>query len=664
MTNFVATGGVNTFTGAPGELDTFTFTAGTANSGDKFDGFDQTDAIVIAAGEMVDFTAVGRNFFSIEELRLAGSTAIFASTQLDGNAGGLPLALAVAGDGLDSSADTIRIDMATGALLNLSQWTFSHWNASQDRIRIFDTAAGNETITGSSADDTVTVTGGSDKVTLSAGTSDDELVIDYGSSTLSITNTAANAIGDGGSNHVEFSGVQRFTIKTGSGDDNIVAGSGDNSITGGAGNDTIDGRGGSNDTAVYFGGWKDYTIALAGTQTIVTDGRGGPHADGTDGVSNVEKFKFSNGTFTAAQVFNDAPTDISLSSATVADGAHSGATVGTLSWDDADIPLGDNPTYTVLGTSPFAIVAGTNTLVLAGPAGSVYHHDTTPTLTASIRVTDVHGASFDKDFVITVIAASNQPPTAVRIFDDAGNPITTTTVAENTATASHVKVGGIAVIDDGAGTNGLSLTGADKSFFEIVGTLLYLKAGTHLDFESKASYKVAVTAFDTGTGGSVTSATYTLKVGNVSPETVNGTSGDDSLVGGSDRDIISGGLGRDVLTGAGNADVFDFDTAGDSSKKSAKSDLITDFGHAIDRIDLSTIDANGSKAGDRAFKLLKHEGAHFTGKAGQLLYDQIDKKGTDHDTTVVKGDIDGNGKADFAISFTGLIDFSKADFVL
>ena len=75
-------------------------------------------------------------------------------------------------------------------------------------------------------------------------------------------------------------------------------------------------------------------------------------------------------------------------------------------------------------------------------------------------------------------------------------------IAENTSTATHIKVADIAVTDDGLGTNNLSLSGADASSFEIVGTGLYIKAGTALDFETKASYSVAVTVDAASTTGS------------------------------------------------------------------------------------------------------------------------------------------------------------------
>ena len=86
-----------------------------------------------------------------------------------------------------------------------------------------------------------------------------------------------------------------------------------------------------------------------------------------------------------------------------------------------------------------------------------------------------------------------------------------TTIAENTSTASHIKVADINVTDDALGSNTLALTGTDAAFFEIVGNALYLKAGTVLDFESKSSYAVAVTVDDPTLGGEpdAISTTYT-----------------------------------------------------------------------------------------------------------------------------------------------------------
>lgn len=146
--------------------------------------------------------------------------------------------------------------------------------------------------------------------------------------------------------------------------------------------------------------------------------------------------------------------------------------------------------------------------------------------------------------------------------------------------------------------------------------------------------------------------------GSAFAETILGLGGNDVINAGAGIDLIRAGLGADTQTGGPGADTFDFDASAEIGKKKSSHDLITDHEAGVDKISLSTIDANGSKKGDKAFKFLKKEGAKFTGKAGQLAFDQ--KKGS----TFVQGDIDGNGKADFKLELAGLIDLTKADFVL
>jgi serralysin len=110
------------------------------------------------------------------------------------------------------------------------------------------------------------------------------------------------------------------------------------------------------------------------------------------------------------------------------------------------------------------------------------------------------------------------------------------------------------------------------------------------------------------------------------------------------------------------ADRFDFNAIGES-KSGRGRDIVTDFTRGEDKIDISTIDANGSASGNGAFTLLA-EGAGFNGKKGALTWHQEDRSGTAADVTLVEGDINGDGKADFHIEFTGLIDFSSGDFIL
>jgi hypothetical protein len=79
--------------------------------------------------------------------------------------------------------------------------------------------------------------------------------------------------------------------------------------------------------------------------------------------------------------------------------------------------------------------------------------------------------------------------------------ITTTTLPENTNTSSAIKIADIAITDDALGTNVLSLSGADATLFQIVGSELFLKAGVVLDYETNPSLNVTVEVNDSAIGG-------------------------------------------------------------------------------------------------------------------------------------------------------------------
>jgi uncharacterized protein YjiK len=102
----------------------------------------------------------------------------------------------------------------------------------------------------------------------------------------------------------------------------------------------------------------------------------------------------------------------------------------------------------------------------------------------------------------------DQAPTAVALTHQ------TTSLAENSSTATRVKVANVEVADDGIGNNGLTVTGPDASCFEVDSNGLYLKAGTALSAASKPSYTVSVAVDDTTVGASpdATSAPFTLTV--------------------------------------------------------------------------------------------------------------------------------------------------------
>ena len=156
-----------------------------------------------------------------------------------------------------------------------------------------------------------------------------------------------------------------------------------------------------------------------------------------------------------------------------------------------------------------------------------------------------------------------------------------------------------------------------------------------------------------------TSGANTLN-GGIDNDVIFGLAGNDKLNGGAGGDHITGGKGRDIMTGGSGADDFDFNSAKEMGRTSSSRDRITDFKHGTDNIDLSTIDANGSAAGNAAFKFLAKEGASFTGVKGQLHWLQIDVAGTANDKTLIEGDVNGDRHADFQIEPHRLEDYSPS----
>src|SRR5262245_25282083 len=102
---------------------------------------------------------------------------------------------------------------------------------------------------------------------------------------------------------------------------------------------------------------------------------------------------------------------------------------------------------------------------------------------------------------------TNLAPTAVTL----NSPVSS--IPDNTLTTTALKLADIIVTDDGLGNNHLSVTGADASFFQIIGTALFLKAGTVLNHTTKPSYNVTVNVDDTTVGATPDATTnYTLTI--------------------------------------------------------------------------------------------------------------------------------------------------------
>jgi Ca2+-binding RTX toxin-like protein len=168
-----------------------------------------------------------------------------------------------------------------------------------------------------------------------------------------------------------------------------------------------------------------------------------------------------------------------------------------------------------------------------------------------------------------------------------------------------------------------------------------------------------------GDTGSDTVTGFENIIGGSSDDFMFGSSGANALSGGGGADNLSGLGGRDILTGGANGDIFHFTSLSDSGPKASQRDVIIDFTQGSpgvgDVIDVSAIDAKSgaSNPGNDDFTFIGV--SNFTGVKGQL------RESFSNGNTIVSGDVNGDGHADFSIALKGhflLSGLPGDDFVL
>lgn len=198
------------------------------------------------------------------------------------------------------------------------------------------------------------------------------------------------------------------------------------------------------------------------------------------------------------------------------------------------------------------------------------------------------------------------------------------------------------------GTVNVSLTGLNLSVKKVAEVIQ-----TWHTADDRALVKAMLKGNDTLSGGVYADVLFGYE-GN---DKLYGRGGNDTLRGGAGDDQIYGGAGRDHLAGNSGKDTFIFKSVKDSTVASTGRDTIYDFKSSEgDRIDLAAIDANWQLSGDQDFKFIGTQGFHK--KAGELRYD---KKASD---TYIYGDVNGDGKADFAIHLDDAVTLGRYDFIL
>jgi Ca2+-binding RTX toxin-like protein len=144
---------------------------------------------------------------------------------------------------------------------------------------------------------------------------------------------------------------------------------------------------------------------------------------------------------------------------------------------------------------------------------------------------------------------------------------------------------------------------------------------------------------------------------------LDGRVGDDTLYGELGDDILIGGPGTDVMLGGRGADRFDFRHVDETGLGEGNRDVIGDFSTVYDILHFGLMDADSTRSGNQAFAFIGT--AEFSGIAGELRYrSDVPPEGSSSPITIVSGDVDGDGVADFEVQLYGSLTLTAADFIL
>ena len=135
-----------------------------------------------------------------------------------------------------------------------------------------------------------------------------------------------------------------------------------------------------------------------------------------------------------------------------------------------------------------------------------------------------------------------------------------------------------------------------------------------------------------------------------------GSSAADTFKGDANANWFQGGLGKDTFTGGSGRDLYDFNAVAESGITTTTHDVITDFDHLTDDIDLMGIDADSTVAGNQAFHWVGS--AAFTGTPGELGFF------TSGGDTIIRASTDTDSPGEFQIRLTGMKALTVDDFFM
>lgn len=423
-------------------------------------------------------------------------------------------------------------------------------------------------------------------------------------------------------------------VNGGQGDDTIVGNDVANQLRGGDGSDTI--SGGAGNDLIFGGAGADTQNGNAGNDTFTAGSDiGNDTFNGGDGIDQV--------TYLAAKAAVTVNLAVQTASGTTAGDA---AKVGSDTLVSIESVIGSAFGDKLTGSAGNDIFNGGlgDDRILGGTGIDTVSY---ATATAGVTVN------------LAVVGAQNTR---------AAGMDTLASIENLTGSAfNDILRGGKSanILDGGKGADAMTGgTGNDTYRVDNAGDTITELASEGTDLAvSSVSYALAAAVENltlTGTAainGSGNGLANMLR-GNDAANVLSGGGESDRLFGGAGSDGLTGGAARDIMTGGSGADTFVFANGDFAGLKSSTCDQIVDFSQAEgDRIDLSAVDANtvGGGAND-AFAFI---GSDAFGKiAGQLRFATLSS------ATILQGDTNGDGIADFWIRLNGAPALAQGDLVL
>ena len=411
-----------------------------------------------------------------------GGVTIFGADAEDRSGYSLSTAGDVNGDGFDDILVSAYKADGLGNAKNQSGDTYLIFGGNFTGAITHQGTAAGETITGTAIANTINGHRGNDLLVGNGGP--DVLIGGQGDDTISISDlNLSRVIGGTGSDTLRLDGAAMTLDLTVLPDNRLhgieridLTGSGDNVLTLNQ-REVLNISDESNTLAVFRNNGNTVNIGSGWTQG----------ADESIGGNVFNVFVQGAAKLKIQASHNFPPSDISLSSVTIAENLAIAKTIGDFNTTDPD--SGDSFTYSLVSGSGAsdnsAFTISDNQL----KTNAVFNFETKDTYSIRVRTTDARGLTFEKIFVINVSDINESPGLQL------SNLLSSVQESNN----GSAVVADIGVIDDALGSDDLSLSGPDAVMFEISDGKLKLRPG-ELDFETQSTLRVTVSVDDPTVG--------------------------------------------------------------------------------------------------------------------------------------------------------------------